>query len=70
VQGAYRLVEKTDTAVTGPALERAQWRCQTCKMDEDLRVIVLPDGSVKVLCNRCRVRLGSPAPGRGKGRMR
>jgi hypothetical protein len=59
MHGAYRLIDKTDVAVTRPALENARWKCQTCGHDETLRVIDLK-GVIRVVCDPCRVRLGSP----------
>ena len=59
-QGAYRLIDKSNVAVTRPALEAAKWRCQGCKDDENLRVVDHRD-TIKVLCDTCRLRLGSPA---------
>ena len=69
MQGAYRLIEKSEFKVTRPALEKANWRCQGCRDDEELRVID-HGGVIKVLCNPCRLRLGSPAvwSSRGLGR--
>ena len=60
MQGAYHLVDKTNVAVTRPALEGAHWRCQACRDDENLRVIDIK-GVIKVLCDQCRLRLGSPS---------
>jgi hypothetical protein len=66
LQGAYRLIEKTNVAVTRPALDAAGWRCQgrpgwsKCADDEGLRVIELR-GAIRVVCESCRAQLGSPA---------
>jgi hypothetical protein len=59
MQGAYQLIDKKNVAVTRPALEGANWRCQSCRDDENLRVID-QRGVVRVLCDQCRLRLGSP----------
>lgn len=58
--GSYRLVDRTNVAVTRPALEKARWRCQSCGGEDNLRVIE-HGGAVKVVCDPCRARLGSPA---------
>lgn len=55
----YRLVPKTNVAVTRPALEQAGWRCRRCSDDSDLRVVELRiSGELRVLCNVCRVHSG------------
>jgi hypothetical protein len=58
VISAYRLIDKTDVAVTRPALDKAGWRCEVCRDDEELRVID-QKGNLRVLCDSCRVKIGS-----------
>jgi len=55
----YRLVARSDTAVTRPALERAKWRCEHCHDPDDLRVIE-HRGTILVVCDACRVKVGQP----------
>jgi len=55
----YRLVARTNTAVTRPALERAGWRCERCPSDDNLRVIE-HHGTIMVVCDSCRVKVGQP----------
>jgi hypothetical protein len=60
MHGAYIFVDKTNVVVTRPALEKAHWMCESCRDDENLRVID-QRGTIRVLCDSCRVRLGSPS---------
>ncbi len=55
----YRLVARSDVAVTRPALERAGWRCEHCHDADDLRVID-HRGTILVVCDACRVKVGQP----------
>lgn len=62
----YRLVERSNVAVTRPALERAGWRCERCPSADDLRVID-QRGTILVVCDGCRVKVGQPFSASGKG---
>lgn len=45
-------VPKTEVAKSRPALERAGYRCEGCRLDEGLRVAE-GSGQLVVLCPRC-----------------
>lgn len=59
-RGVYRLVPRTEVAVTRPVLERAGWRCegQNCGRDENLRVVERVGHPRAAFCRRCRITLG------------
>ena len=53
-----RMVERWEVTVTRPALDRARWRCESCRGDSDLRVAESHEARFVVLCAWCM--LGSP----------
>lgn len=60
----FRFVERSEVHVTRPALERAGWKCEQCPSVDGLRVVEFYRGRlVRVLCGRCRMRLGWTGPG-------
>ena len=48
----FAWVSRIDVARTRPALERAQYRCEHCRRDDDLRVVE-GFGQLVVLCPEC-----------------
>lgn len=48
----FEWVSRADVAKTRPALERAGYRCEHCKRDDDLRVVE-GYGQLVVLCPEC-----------------
>jgi hypothetical protein len=50
-----RVVERDETQVTRKALERAGWRCESCRRDNDLRVVEDRFDAFVVLCLPCRL---------------
>jgi hypothetical protein len=50
-----RLVERWETAVTKAVLERARWRCESCRSDSELRVVEDRRDNFYVLCLSCRL---------------
>jgi hypothetical protein len=57
----FRFVERSEVAITRPAMEKAHWRCEMCPATEALRVVQFFRGDVvQVLCRRCQMRVGWP----------
>ena len=50
----FDVVERTETSVTRPALEKAGWVCEACRQDNGLRVCVDKKERFVVLCQGCR----------------
>jgi hypothetical protein len=60
-----RVVDRKAIAVTRLALDRAQWRCESCEDDTELRVVEDRACVLVVLCMSCRLD-AAWAPGVGR----
>jgi hypothetical protein len=53
-----RVVERWEVAVTRLALDRALWRCESCRGDSGLRVVEDRGVRFVVMCLSCRLDAG------------